>query len=1012
MLKKYVRIFNRTLISERSALNRRNNFCTDRHAGNDVNNKKRKKHRSFASVCSGSVAGILAVIAVFSLIATQEAQGFGRLSDGDHAVFSAGRSEAVTTSTKEIEAAIEAFEQDAASRKENKVIRVHLAGEPGDPIPAEAMDTDTASLLKLISEGLVILDENGNPAPGCARKWSVSDDGLKWTFRLREDLSWSDGKPLKAKVFEKMFRKLADPATEALYGHDLMKNIAGYEDVLNGDPDALQVSAEKDNTFVVRLSTPDPSFALKCASWSLLPIREQIEKDDSGLDWENVTGNGPYVIASDDLKEKENTAVSKDAKESPAQGFILKKNPYYLNELVPFEEVHWTVEGDVNREYSDLLNGQFHAVADTSGKITTGEDESDAEQENASAGLTAASAAQENASAGETRAAAGQEPSGEVKETVIEGTSPEISAVMSSQTLPDTIGILFNCDQKALKDSRVRSALSMAVDREYIASEILSGVYEPSSHQELFDTVSGEPDDRDQGTENQENNGNIARAAKLLKEAGYGDGKKFPVLTCLADENGSAFRIAEYIASEWKKLGIEVKIEKTKAKDLARKKGEGHFDVICGNILLPSDLPTEELEKFTTDNEENKSGFSSKKYDGLIAEAMKTTEQTKHEEKLEEAVRVLEDETPAAPLAAKNVSWLRLDDLDGILCDASGCWQLWKDKNVVMSETQLRAGSGAAQAAETGTGAEQASDQTSAEEIAADLAKAQKTGTSGMPVAQKATGTGIISRLISMWKKPAEDTRTVDFTPEPGSFMDRMFQSSFYFRKADQDAWLTSQAYILKKASENAGRLISLPKYTRVHLTGIGKKGYVRLTVNGKFCYLEADKVTMEESVLHQVRAEEKTQAQQLAVNSESMHPVRERELKTRAAEIKEENERILAEIAFQEALRTQTRNPNWDGPVLSRGNGSVHGPSGKETYYNLNMSGVVNIMRRMGNTDEYWVRDDGCKMLGNYIMCAANLRVHPRGSLVESSLGTCIVCDTGGFARGNSNQLDIAVTW
>ena len=87
-------------------------------------------------------------------------------------------------------------------------------------------------------------------------------------------------------------------------------------------------------------------------------------------------------------------------------------------------------------------------------------------------------------------------------------------------------------------------------------------------------------------------------------------------------------------------------------------------------------------------------------------------------------------------------------------------------------------------------------------------------------------------------------------------------------------------------------------------------------------------------------------------------------------------------------------------------------GPSGKETYYNLNMNGVVNIMRRMGNTDEYWVRDDGCKMLGDYIMCAANLRVHPRGSLVESSLGTCIVCDTGGFASRNSNQLDIAVTW
>jgi len=101
-----------------------------------------------------------------------------------------------------------------------------------------------------------------------------------------------------------------------------------------------------------------------------------------------------------------------------------------------------------------------------------------------------------------------------------------------------------------------------------------------------------------------------------------------------------------------------------------------------------------------------------------------------------------------------------------------------------------------------------------------------------------------------------------------------------------------------------------------------------------------------------------------------------------------------------------------WNGPVLTPWAGTVEGPSGKETYYNLDMSGVVEIMRSMGNMDEYWVREDGCKMLGDYIMCAANLDVHPRGSLVESSLGTCIVCDTGGFAYYNPTQLDIAVTW
>ena len=75
-------------------------------------------------------------------------------------------------------------------------------------------------------------------------------------------------------------------------------------------------------------------------------------------------------------------------------------------------------------------------------------------------------------------------------------------------------------------------------------------------------------------------------------------------------------------------------------------------------------------------------------------------------------------------------------------------------------------------------------------------------------------------------------------------------------------------------------------------------------------------------------------------------------------------------------------------------------------------MSSVVRIMRSMGYTGEYWVREDGCKMLGDYIMVAANLKLRPRGSIVETSLGDAIVCDTGGFAKRNPTQIDIAVTW
>ena len=100
------------------------------------------------------------------------------------------------------------------------------------------------------------------------------------------------------------------------------------------------------------------------------------------------------------------------------------------------------------------------------------------------------------------------------------------------------------------------------------------------------------------------------------------------------------------------------------------------------------------------------------------------------------------------------------------------------------------------------------------------------------------------------------------------------------------------------------------------------------------------------------------------------------------------------------------------NGNCLTAAGGVFYGSSGKETYYNLDMSGVVSIMRRIENNDPYWIRSDGVKMLGNYVMVAANLNIRPRGSLVETSLGTGIVCDTGGFAAVNPTQLDIAVNW
>lgn len=103
-----------------------------------------------------------------------------------------------------------------------------------------------------------------------------------------------------------------------------------------------------------------------------------------------------------------------------------------------------------------------------------------------------------------------------------------------------------------------------------------------------------------------------------------------------------------------------------------------------------------------------------------------------------------------------------------------------------------------------------------------------------------------------------------------------------------------------------------------------------------------------------------------------------------------------------------------YGGQVLSRSAGTVEGPSGKETYYNLDMSGVVSNARAAGIGGDYWVRSDGAKMMGDYIICACDVTgaVRNRYDIVETSLGTGICLDTGGFAAGNPSQIDIATSW
>lgn len=127
-----------------------------------------------------------------------------------------------------------------------------------------------------------------------------------------------------------------------------------------------------------------------------------------------------------------------------------------------------------------------------------------------------------------------------------------------------------------------------------------------------------------------------------------------------------------------------------------------------------------------------------------------------------------------------------------------------------------------------------------------------------------------------------------------------------------------------------------------------------------------------------------------------------------------EPSEEIQAKVLEVSAEEEQPQASNESTLTPSKGV-NYNSIGYKETYYNLPMDGAVDIMRNCGFDESaypYWVREDGVKMLGDYVMVAANLDRHPRGSLIHTSLGLGIVCDTGSFAIDNPSQIDIAVDW
>ena len=136
--------------------------------------------------------------------------------------------------------------------------------------------------------------------PGQAASYTVSDDGLVYTFTLRDDIFWSDGQPVTANDWVYSWRRLVNPDTAADYGYFLDGIVVNAAAIQAGEkaPEELGIKALDDKTLEISLESACPYFLEVCAFASLMPMREDVvEGNDNWTDPANIVVNGPYIIS-------------------------------------------------------------------------------------------------------------------------------------------------------------------------------------------------------------------------------------------------------------------------------------------------------------------------------------------------------------------------------------------------------------------------------------------------------------------------------------------------------------------------------------------------------------------------------------------------------------------------------------------------------------------------------------------------------------------------------------------
>ena len=529
-------------------------------------------------------------------------------------------SDAATTEDTTTEATDDqtADEADATASTGEKILSVQVGPDPETIDPALNSAVDGGNMLLHSFECLLAVDQNGQLAPGQAESWETSEDGLTWTFHLRDGLKWSDGSDLTANDFVYSWKRVCDPMVAAPYAETVLSMVEGYDKAIEGDLDALQVAATDDNTLVVTLSAPCSYFGSLAAFATLSPV-QQATVEANGDAWatkaETYISNGPFYV-SDWV---------------PGSYIMMTKNPYYWNaDAIKLDGIKWNLIEDSNAAYSAYQTGEVLMIKDV--------------------------------------------PTEEIP-------SLKENADFYVDPIIGTYYLSMNIDREPFNNADVRKALSLAIDRDYVANTLMQGTYSPAGNlmgpgwidtdgKQFKDNANGGKEYID--TTNYE--ADLEEAKQLLADAGYPNGEGFPTITYSTNDAGYHKVVAEYLQQAWAELGIDLQVDIVEWASFTPMRRNGDYDVARNGWVGDYSDPSNMLDLFYSTNGNNDGKFNNADYDAALELSRTTLDAAERSTALHNAEDVLMEEAGCIPVAYYNDFWLQSDKITGSWHSPYGYW--------------------------------------------------------------------------------------------------------------------------------------------------------------------------------------------------------------------------------------------------------------------------------------------------------------------------------------------------